>query len=83
MHGVTCTSGMKPHNVEAPLPDVSSMNVCDVATWNCCVPNIQLADNMRCDVILHTRVANHELASDLSTKERTSKNVSPNLKVRL
>jgi hypothetical protein len=58
-----------PLNVEAPLPDASSMNVCDVATWNCGVSDIQLADNVRRDVILHTRVANHEHASDLYKRE--------------
>jgi hypothetical protein len=53
-----------PLNIEIPLANTSFMDVNDVATWNCIVPDIQLADNKLCDVILQTRVANHEHASN-------------------
>jgi hypothetical protein len=61
-----------PLNIEMPLANASFMDVNDVATWNFGVPDIQLADNKRCDVILQTRVANREhtgISQDLFTKE--------------
>jgi hypothetical protein len=56
----------------------------------CSVPDIQLADNTLCDVILQTRVANHEHAGnsqDLFTKQfvlyEDRKNITPKLKLKL
>jgi hypothetical protein len=55
-----------------PLANGSFVDLNGFATWNCSVSDIQLADNKVCDVILQTRVANHEHAgnsNDLFTKQ--------------
>jgi hypothetical protein len=58
-----------PLNIELPLANASFTDANDVATWKCGVPDIQLADNKRCDVILGTRVANQKhISQHLFTK---------------
>jgi hypothetical protein len=46
-----------------PLANASFIDLNDVATWNCGVTDIQLGGK-GCDVILQTRVTNHEHAGN-------------------